>query len=250
MPAWTSRGTSEEGAKAENADAAARSFDRWRLRRLSAGQWLFGACAAPGLWLGWQWLTGTLGADPLAALIHRSGWWALFWLMVTLSVTPLRRLSVVLSRWAELHWGRRLADWNGLVRQRRQLGLWSFAYASAHTLFYAVLDAGSWREVLADAFERPFIGVGWLALGALLPLAATSNQAAMRRLKKYWGRLHRLVHVAVVAALLHAWWQSKVGQPLPWDFTAAAVLALVARGWAWWRGDRAPAQEVPPRQPR
>lgn len=249
MPAWTSRGTSE-GAKAEHADAAARPFDRWRPRLPSAGHWLFGVCAAPGLWLGWQWLTGSLGADPLAALIHRSGWWALFWLMVTLSLTPLRRLSVVLSRWAELRWGRRLADWNGLVRQRRQLGLWSFAYACSHVALYAALDAGAWQEVLADAVERPFIGVGWLALAALLPLAATSNQAAMRRLKKNWSRLHRLAYVAAAAALLHAWWQVKVGQPLPWDFTAAAALALVARVWAWWRGDRAPAQEVPPRQAR
>lgn len=241
MPAWTSRGTS---------DAARPPSPTPRLRWPPTRLLLFAAGAAPGAWLGWQHLQGALGADPLSALVHRSGWWALFWLLATLAVTPLRRLSVALSRWAEWRWGRRLADWNGLVRQRRQLGLWSFAYASVHLALYAVLDAGSWQELFADASERPFIAVGWLALLALLPLAATSNQAAMRRLKKHWARLHRLAYGAAAAALLHAWWQSKVGQPLPWDFTAAATLALVARLWAWWRGDRAPAQEVPPRQPR
>ena len=241
MPAWTSRGTSDRDRPSSSAQRPAAPPLGWVLFMLGA---------APGAWLGWQFLRGSIGADPLSALVHRSGWWALFWLLATLSVTPLRRLSVALSRWAELRWGRRLADWNGLVRQRRQLGLWSFAYACAHMVMYAVLDAGSWQELFADAFERPFIAFGWLALGALLPLAATSNQAAMRRLKKHWSRLHRLVYAAVVAALLHAWWQTKVGQPWPWDFTTAAALALLARVWAWWRGDRAPAQEVPPRQAR
>lgn len=245
MPAWTSPGTSEEGV------VAGSSAGHWlRLRRLPAGVLLFIVCATPGAWLGWQWLQGALGADPLAALVHRSGWWALFWLMATLSVTPLRRFSVALSRWAELRGGRRLADWNGLVRQRRQLGLWCFAYSGLHVMLYGVLDAGSWRELWADAFERPFIGVGWMALLALLPLAATSNQAAMRWLKKNWTRLHLLVYAAVVAALLHAWWQTKVGQTPPWGFTAVVALSLLARGWAWWRGDRAPAREEPPRPPR
>lgn len=244
MPAWTSRGSAEPAPRA--APAAGRRQGR-RPSRL--GLALFAACLAPALSLAARAACGGLGADPLNAAIHASGWWALALLLATLSITPLRRLSVCVSRWAALHWGRRLSDWNLLIRQRRQLGLWSFAYACGHVGLYAVLDAGSLREVLTDLGERPFIALGMGSFVLLLPLAATSTQAAMRRLKRNWSRLHLLVYPAAALALLHGWLQTRHGHGLPWGFAAAALLLAVARLWAWRAGDPAAAAEVAP-QPR
>jgi sulfoxide reductase heme-binding subunit YedZ len=186
---------------------------------------------APLIWNVSLLLAGRLGADPLAEMIHASGWWAMALLLVTLSVSPLRRLSVWAARHVELRFGRRISDLNSLVRHRRQLGLWSFFYALVHVSLHAVLAAGSVEEFLLDVRERPFVMVGLVAFLLLVPLAATSSAAAMRLLQRHWARLHRLVYLAAALGVLHTWWQTKAGHPYPWGFALLTAALLGVRLW-------------------
>ena len=188
----------------------------------------FVLCAAPALRWSIGFAAGTLGPDPIAALTHASGWWAMGLLLATLAVTPLRRISVWLSRAVALRFGRRIGDWNALIRQRRQLGLWSFGYAVVHLGLYLGFDAGTLRAYAQDLAERPFIALGSAALLLLLPLALTSTQWAIRRLKRHWLRLHRLVYAAAVLAALHGVLQAKLGHVSAGVFAgiAAALLAF------------------------
>lgn len=205
-------------------------------------------CLGPALWLAGLWWFGALGVDPLARLLRFSGQSATWLLLITLSITPLRRLSVFVSRQCVLRFGRRLSDWNALIRLRRQLGLFTFFYATLHLAIYLCLDLGlDPREFAADLRERPFIAIGLAVFGLLLPLAATSTQAAMRRLGRGWRVLHLLVYPAAIGALAHDWLQTKIGQPLPLASAALLALLLAARLLAWRRGDRSAATEVPQR---
>jgi len=132
--------------------------------------------------------THQLGANPQEAILRATGLWCLTILLVTLGVTPLRRLL----------------NWPELVLLRRMLGLWTFAYAVVHLLsFWAFEHEFVWAEVLRDAIKRPFVTVGLIAFGLLVPLAITSNQSAIRRLGMAWKRLHRLVYAVVLLALVH-----------------------------------------------
>lgn len=145
--------------------------------------------------------SGALGADPVAEIEHRLGLWALRLLMITLAVTPLRQLT-----------GRSV-----LVKFRRMLGLYVFFYASLHFGAYLVLDLrGYWTQIFEEIAKRPYITVGFTAWLLLVPLAITSTQAAIRRLGRDWARLHRLVYVTAVLAVLHFWWlvKSDVREPL------------------------------------
>jgi sulfoxide reductase heme-binding subunit YedZ len=218
MPAWISRGTSRPAAL---------------LRRLLQTGLLmpltFALCAAPALRWSIAFARGTLGPDPIAALTHASGWWAMSLLLATLAVTPLRRLSVWLSRTVALRFGRRIGDWNALIRQRRQLGLWSFGYAVVHCGLYLGFDAGTLSAYAQDLAERPFIALGSAALLLLLPLALTSTQWAIRRLKRHWLRLHRLVYAAAVLAALHGVLQAKLGHGSAWVFAGSAAALLAFR---------------------
>jgi sulfoxide reductase heme-binding subunit YedZ len=212
MPAWTSRGISRAGV----------------LTPLT-----FVLCAAPALRWSIGFAAGALGPDPIAALTHASGWWAMGLLLATLAVTPLRRISVWLSRAVALRFGRRIGDWNALIRQRRQLGLWSFGYAVVHGGLYVGFDigfdAGTLHAYAQDLAERPFIALGSAALLLLLPLALTSTQRAIRRLKRHWLRLHRLVYAAAVLAALHGVMQAKLGHGSAWVFAGTAAVLLAFR---------------------
>lgn len=193
---------------------------------------------------------GTLGINPLERLLQTTGHWALIALLVSLAVTPLRRLSAWAARRWQARYGKRLSDWNWLVRLRRQFGLYAFFYATLHLGCYAAFDAAlDWRAMWDDLREHAFMAPGLLAFAALLPLAATSTQAAMRALGRHWRTLHRLSYAAVALAFLHFWWQLKLGDPTAWPFTLAGAVVLAARALAWWLGDRGPAQEVPERRP-
>ena len=168
-------------------------------------------------WKAWQVGSGAdldaLGADPVAAIEHELGLWALRLLLATLAVTPLRQLS----------------GQPQLLHVRRMLGLWAFAYASLHFAAWLVLDLrGWWNQVLADIVERPYITVGFAAWLLLVPLAVTSTRGWMRRLGRSWGRLHRLVYAIAALAVLHFWWvvKSDFREPLLY----AAILALLL-GW-------------------
>lgn len=178
---------------------------------------------APLAYLGWQfwqvWQTGSdaLGADPVAAIEHRTGLWALRLLLLTLAITPLRQLS-----------GQPV-----LLRFRRMLGLYAFFYACVHLGVYLGLDLrGYWAQIFEEIVKRPYITVGFLAWLLLIPLAITSTQGWMRRLKRNWGKLHKAIYAIGVLAVLHFWWlvKSDIREPLLY----AAILALLL-GWRGWR---------------
>lgn len=174
---------------------------------------------APAAWLGWRiaevWRTGSgaLGADPVAAIEHETGIWALRLLLLTLAITPLRRLT-----------GQPL-----LLQFRRMLGLYTFLYACLHLAAYLVLDLGGyWTQLFEDIAKRPYITVGFLAWLLLVPLAVTSTRGWMRRLGRRWGQLHRAVYAIGVLAVLHFWWlvKSDIREPALY----AGILALLL-GW-------------------
>lgn len=191
--------------------------------------WLLCLLPALQLWLGWQ--AGTLGANPVETLTRASGEWALRFLLITLAVTPLRRVT-------GLHW---------LLRLRRMLGLYAFAYACAHFLLYLWLDQlFDWRAIALDILERPFISVGFAAFVLLLPLAATSNAFAIRRLGgRRWQALHRSVYAIAILAVVHFWWLVKADLLKP--FLYAVILAVLLGLRAWWRElERRRQLSVPP----
>jgi len=137
----------------------------------------------------------SLGANPIEELIHRLGIWGLNFLLITLAVTPLRRLT-----------GK---GW--LLRFRRMFGLFAFFYVSLHFLTYAGLDQRFDLSVIfEDIAERPFITVGFTAFLLLIPLAATSTNAMMKRLGRRWQKLHRLVYVIAILGVVHFYWQVKL----------------------------------------
>ncbi len=158
-------------------------------------------------WAAWGLATGGLGANPVEALLHMAGGWALAFLLAGLSVTPTRRLT----------------GWRSLIRIRRLLGLFAFFFASLHLLVYLVLDQGlAWSFILEDIVERPFITVGAVAFLLLVPLAVTSTRAWIRRLGKRWQTLHRLVYPAAVLAVVHFYW--KVKADTFWPLVAGGIL--------------------------
>ena len=164
--------------------------------------------------------TGELGANPVELVTRSTGTWALVMLCLTLAVTPLRRLS----------------GWNALVRLRRMLGLFAFFYASLHFTVFLWLE--HWFDVAAmllDVLERPFVTAGFLAFLLMVPLAATSTQAMVRRLGSRWQALHRLVYLIAPLAVLHFWWhkagKNDFGEPAFYGAVVALLLAarLVGR---------------------
>lgn len=168
----------------------------------------FGVIAA-GAW------SGDLGANPVETLIHHFGDWALRLLLVTLAVTPLRRLT----------------GWNQTVRLRRMLGLFAFFYASLHLATYFVLDRSLLlEEIIDDLTERPYIMVGFAAFVLLVPLAATSTNAMIRRLGgRRWRALHRIVYVAASGGVVHFWWLVKADVREPFIYAALLALLLILR---------------------
>ena len=153
----------------------------------------------------------SLGANPVEELIHRLGWWGLAFLLITLTVTPLRRLS-----------GR---AW--LLRFRRMLGLFAFFYVTLHFLAYAGIDQRfALGYIVDDVLERPYITIGFLAFVLLIPLAATSTRGMVRRLGPRWKKLHRLVYVIAVLGAWHFYWLVKADlfEPLVFGLILALLL--------------------------
>lgn len=159
----------------------------------------------------------SLGANPVEELIHRFGIWGLNFLLITLAVTPLRRLT-----------GK-----NWLLRFRRMFGLFAFFYVLMHFLTYAGLDQRfNLTAILEDIAERPYITVGFTAFLLLIPLAATSTKAMMKRLGRRWQKLHRLVYVIAVLGVCHFYWQVKLDtmEPLIYAAILAVLLAYRIKG--------------------
>lgn len=210
----------------------------------------FVLCLSPALWLAAEWFMGALGINVLNRLLHFTGQWSLILLIVTLAITPVRRVSIWVSQVIHARYGKRVSDWNWLIRLRRQLGLFTFFYASLHVSFYAVFDAGfDLTAAWTDVVERPFIGVGLVAFALLVPLALTSNRASIRKLGRQWRTLHMATYAVALLAVVHFWMSAKVGDFHALPYTAAVVILLGARAWAWRRGERQPAKEVSERHP-
>lgn len=178
---------------------------------------LFLVALVPAAWLGVRVAANDLGVNPAETLQLETGIWALRLLLITLAVTPLRRLS----------------GWNRIIQYRRMLGLFAFFYATLHVLTYLVFDLSlAFGALLADVAKRPFITLGFVAFVAMVPLAATSNRAAIRRLGRRWQALHRLIYVSAVFAALHYLWKVKVVTGSPVYYAVAVVALLGIR--AWW----------------
>ena len=182
---------------------------KWAVR---AGIWVLALIPAGLIFM--DFLRGRLGANPIEEVIHRLGWWALALLLIGLAVTPLRRLT----------------GWNRIIRYRRLIGLFAFAYATAHFLAYIVLDKWfAWGYIVEDIAKRPFILVGFSAWLLLFPLAVTSTTGWIRRLGKDWGKLHRLVYASAALGTLHFFWRVKADTREPLVFVLCLAVLLVPR---------------------
>lgn len=183
---------------------------------------VFVGLLAPALVLAGRAVAGRLGVNPIEEVLHETGIWALRWLVLSLAITPARRLT----------------GWNGLIRFRRMIGLFAFFYAALHVAGYVVLDLFfDWTAILEDLAKRPYITAGFASFVTMLPLAVTSTAGWVRRLGgRAWQRLHRLAYVSAVAAVVHYWWLVKADTWRPMRYAAIlAVLLGVRAWWAWWR---------------
>lgn len=161
----------------------------------------------------WLALTDGLGAEPIERVTHFTGFTALVLLMLSLAVTPARRLT----------------GWNWVAPVRRTLGLGAFGYAALHFATYLVDQGFAWGYVAEDVAERPYVTAGFAALLLLLPLALTSTKGAIRRLGKRWQALHRLVYAAAGLAVLHFLWLVKKDLREPLIFLGVLVVLMAFR---------------------
>lgn len=201
-------------------DPRAVTIDRWlgRGQRIAVLKILvFALCLLPLALLVWDGLHANLGTNPIEETTHRTGDWTLRLLLVTLTVTPARRML----------------GWNFLLRLRRLLGLFAFFYACLHFLTYAWLDQFFWwDEIAKDIIKRPFITVGFSAFLLLIPLAVTSTNAMMKRLGRRWQQLHRLVYVSATLGVLHYLWLVKADLQRPLVYGALLTALLAYRVYA------------------
>ncbi len=209
-----------------------RKLEEATIARLKAAT--FVVCLAPLGLLIWRGFTGGLTANPIEFITHTTGWWTLAFLMITLAVTPLRRLL-------DMPW---------LLRLRRMLGLYVFFYASLHFLTWLVVDQFfDWQAIVKDIAKRPYITVGFSAFLLLLPLAATSTNAMVRRLgAARWQSLHRLVYVIAILGVVHFWWLVKKDIREPALFAMILTVLLGARLVVMWRKRALPAMSAAQRE--
>jgi len=174
---------------------------------------VFLACLAPFVWLAIRTLTGRLGINPIEDLELTTGIWALRLLVITLAVTPFRRLT----------------GWNRVIQYRRMFGLFTFFYACVHFAIYIGLDQSlAFGLILKDVAKRPFITMGFTAFVLMIPLALTSTKGSIRRLGRRWQVLHRLIYVSAVCAAVHYLWKVKVmiGSPVYYAIVIALLLGF------------------------
>lgn len=180
---------------------------------------VFVACLLPFAWLFYSALTNQLGANPAEALIRATGDWTLRFLCIVLAITPLRVIS----------------NTPGLARFRRMLGLFVYFYVVVHLLSYSWFDMGfDLADIVKDIIKRPFILVGFAAFLLLTPLAATSFNAAIRKLgAKRWQMLHKLVYLIAGLGILHFFWMRSGKNDFAEVFVYAGILAALL-GWRLW----------------
>jgi len=173
---------------------------------------LWTLCLTPLGLLVWRGFHDELTANPLEFIQHRTGYCALTLIMVTLSITPLRRIT----------------GWNRIIQLRRPLGLFAFFYATLHFLTYLVFDQFfDFAAIVDDIAKRPYITVGFPAFVLLIPLAITSTKGWIRRLGKRWQLVHRLVYVSATLAVLHFFWKRSVKEDVFEPLVFAGILACL-----------------------
>ena len=209
------------------------------LRKILSSKWIklpvFALCLVPVGLLVWRALHHDLTANPIEYITHQTGDWTLIFVVVTLAVTPARRLL-------------RLPE---LIRFRRMLGLFVFFYGFLHFSTWIGLDKFfDWADMLHDVRKRPFITVGFTGFVLMLPLALTSTAGWIRRLGgKRWLALHRLIYVTAIAGVVHYYWlvKSDVRKPLFYGVLVALLLALRVGFWLAKRRDKPPHRALEPK---
>lgn len=178
---------------------------------------LFLASLYPLLRLLWFAYANQLGANPIEFITRSLGTWTLVFLLITLSITPLRKLS----------------NWSWLIRLRRMAGLFAFFYALLHFITYIWLDQFfDLGDIYRDVIKRPFITIGFAAFVLLIPLAITSTNAMMKKLGgKRWQMLHRLIYPVAIFAVLHYWWLVKKDITQPVIYASVLAVLLAYRVW-------------------
>jgi len=167
---------------------------------------LFVLLLLPAIYYGWGVWQDALGANPLEAVIRGLGDWGLRILLLTLAISPLRRLL----------------NWAQLLRLRRMIGLYAYFYVVLHLLGYLWFDQFfDWEEIWFDILERPFITVGMVAVILLTSLAVTSTKGMIKRLGKKWKKLHMLIYPISMLGVLHFWWMVKL------DITEPVIYAAI-----------------------
>lgn len=173
-------------------------------------------CLIPFLLLIWKGFENQLGANPVETITHTTGDWALYFLLLTLAISPLRDLT-----------GKSI-----LFRFRRMLGLYVFFYALLHFLTWLIFDHYfDWFEIQKDILKRPYITVGFSAFVLLIPLTLTSTSIMRRRLGKHWNQLHQLIYVIAVLVIFHYLWLVKADTREPIIFALILIALLLHRVW-------------------
>jgi sulfoxide reductase heme-binding subunit YedZ len=190
---------------------------------------LFLLCLVPFFLLIWGAFTGNLGANPIEAITHTTGDWILRFLVLTLCITPLRRLT----------------GWNQAIRFRRMLGLFAFFYACIHFAIYCLSIANlNLADIGTDIAKRPYVTVGFTGFVLMIPLAITSTKGWIRRLGgRRWQMLHRLIYVSAVAGVLHYLWLVKLDITFPVRYGVVVGVLLLFRVWTAVRS-RSPVTQV------
>ncbi|MGC1450150.1 MAG: protein-methionine-sulfoxide reductase heme-binding subunit MsrQ [Candidatus Sulfotelmatobacter sp.] len=179
---------------------------------------IFLACLAPLANLVWRGLHAQLGANPIEKITHFTGDCTLTFLLITLSITPLRKLT-------RQYW---------LIGLRRMLGLFAFFYGTLHLMTYVWLDKFfAVHEMLADIAKRKFITAGMTAFALMIPLALTSTKWAIRKMGKRWQALHRLIYFSATAGVIHYLWLVKADLKKPLEYAFVLAVLLAFRGMAW-----------------
>jgi sulfoxide reductase heme-binding subunit YedZ len=197
---------------------------------------VFILCLEPIAWVVWRGFHNDLTADPIKYITHTTGDWTLRFLVITLAITPLRKILHVPQ----------------LIRFRRMFGLFAFFYVFLHFSTWIGLDLQfAWGSVWADVVKRPFITVGFTGFLLLIPLALTSTAWSIRRLGgKRWQMLHRLIYVTAVLGVIHYYWlvKSDVRKPLEYAFLVGILLAWRLGAWLIARRKRSAPQAVSARK--
>ena len=189
---------------------------------------VFVLCLVPALLLARDWYKQALGPNPVENITHTTGDWTIHFLLITLTITPFRRLLNLPS----------------LIRFRRMLGLFAFFYGCLHLTTYLALDQGfDWPAIWKDIYKRPYITAGFAGWTLMLPLAATSTAWAIRKVGgKRWQLLHRLIYFSALCGVIHFYWLVKSDITRPLLYGAILLTLMLFRAAIWLRPKPGPAQ--------